>query len=104
MGEEYSPPEGADEATHGERVRATYDWTDVPVATAVIETVAAAEDTDPERLEPLYDWIDVDALDALFQGTSDSSRRSRVFVSFRYVGYDVTVGEDGIIVEPTRQA
>lgn len=57
----------------------------------VLEAIAGLESMDPLDFdEPLYSVIDPDALDALFR-----SRRSAGFVSFEYLGYQVTVRSDG---------
>ena len=96
MDDEYPPSGDADGGTESERVRFEYDWTTTSPAVAIIETVAAAADSDPEDLEPLYDWVDPDAIDALFEDSSDTPHRSRLFVSFTYAGYEVTIGEDGV--------
>ncbi|USZ70914.1 HalOD1 output domain-containing protein [Natronosalvus halobius] len=64
--------------------------------TTVVELVADREGTDPMELQPpLYDVIDPEALNALFAPTSRGQSRESGQVSFRYLGYDVTVRADG---------
>jgi hypothetical protein len=61
---------------------------------AVIEAVATAEDADPSALPPLYDSVDPDALNRLFDGPSEK-RPGRLV--FGYAGWDVFVGDDGVV-------
>ncbi|MWV39109.1 HalOD1 output domain-containing protein [Natrialba sp. INN-245] len=69
-----------------------------PPSRAVVEAVAEAEGVSPDELqppeyEPLHAVVDPDALDSLCANrpTTDCN------VSFRFCGYEVTVGEDGTV-------
>lgn len=68
-----------------------------PVTVAIVEAVAAREGVDETTLPPLGDVIDPDALNALFLDGVDTTRRRRPTVSFRYCGYEITIGEDRAI-------
>lgn len=57
----------------------------------IVQTIADRDDTPPEQLEPpLSAVIDPDALTAVLRDTSG-------YVTFRYRGYIVTVGDDGTV-------
>ncbi|WP_436924092.1 HalOD1 output domain-containing protein [Halosimplex amylolyticum] len=69
---------------------------------AVYRAVAALANTEPESLEPLGEVLDPDALDALLDGSADSTVRCRV--SFRYEGFLVEiVAGDSIRLTPLRE-
>ncbi|MFC6838458.1 HalOD1 output domain-containing protein [Halomarina ordinaria] len=64
---------------------------DVPMSTAVVEAIAAAERVDPVYLDPpLHEVIDADALDAMFEGTLSAG-----VVAFEYGAYRVRAHDDG---------
>ena len=70
---------------------------DSTASEAVLTAIAEREGVDELELrEPLYETIDPDALDALF-------RDGRGRVTFEYLGYLVTVDQDGEVEveEPT---
>lgn len=74
---------------------ATTDST--PASLAVVDAVADAEGVDATELSPpLYDAIDTDALDKLFAATRLNEGMSG-HVAFSYLGYDVTVTDDGLV-------
>ncbi|MXR40643.1 hypothetical protein GRX01_04680 [Halobaculum sp. WSA2] len=57
----------------------------------IVKTIAERDDTAPEQLEPpLSAVVDPDALTAVLRDTSG-------YVTFRYRGYIVTVGDDGTV-------
>ena len=80
-----------------DRTRREYDWRTVSAVTAVLETVGSATDRSIETLPFLNDSVDPESLELLFDGGS-----SDLVVSFRYVGYRVTVHGDGwVVAEPS---
>ena len=64
---------------------------DVYPSTAVVLAVADELDRDELDLPPLGDAIDPDALDSLLRTAS-----SDVSVTFRYAGFEIDVGTDGV--------
>ncbi|RQG98677.1 HalOD1 output domain-containing protein [Natrarchaeobius oligotrophus] len=66
---------------------------------AVIEAVAETTDSDPLDLPPLYEAVDPDALNTLFDGPETG-----VWLRFRYAGFGVAVDDEGVTVEPLREA
>ena len=62
-----------------------------PPSERVVRGVSNAAGCDPLELPPLFGAIDPDALDATIRSLSDGT------VSFRFVGYDVTVDSHGEI-------
>jgi hypothetical protein len=69
-------------------VSGTYEWSETPPSTAVVETVAAATDTEPTELETLQHAIDADALDTLVAEAPDPSTFR---VTFQYADSTVIV-------------
>lgn len=62
----------------------------------IVREVAEVENVDPTELRaPLFDVIDVDALDRFFEVAGCGADTPEPCVSFRYLGYDVTVYGDG---------
>lgn len=60
------------------------------VSERVLTAIAARENSDPLDFDRrLYDVIDPDALDALFQSDGMNG-----WVTFTYLGYEVTVNDD----------
>lgn len=58
----------------------------------IVERVADREGVSPDELDrPLYDVVDPDALATLVADAAGQGLR----VSFTYIGYDVTVTDDG---------
>lgn len=77
-------------------VRGTFEWSEVPPSTAVVETVSVATDRPPLELPILDDAVDTDALDALLgQHGGDPDRT--VVVSFEYAGVLVRVEATGVV-------
>lgn len=77
------------------------------VTEAIIEAVSEYSDTDPtpeftpegastEALEPLYHAIDPDALEALIDRSAPEAGQT-VEVAFQYMGYEITVSNEGYI-------
>jgi hypothetical protein len=77
------------------------------VTEAIISAVAEYSDTDPtpeftpdgastEALEPLYHAVDPDSLEALI-GRSSPEAGQRIEVSFQYMGYEITVSNEGYL-------
>ncbi|WP_121742541.1 HalOD1 output domain-containing protein [Natronorubrum halophilum] len=84
--------------TAGDGDRIDIAYRDVP-SQAVVEAVAEAEGVPPEQLqpptyEPLHSVIDPEALDTLFAPRAGDVARAGGEVSFRFCGYDVTIGQD----------
>jgi len=73
-----------------------YDPEVDPLSIAVPTLVGHCKQVDPCSLPPLYDVIDAEALGGLL-GDGDASK---LFVTFRYAGYTVSVGEGGLSVRP----
>lgn len=83
-------------------VRRRWDGQCTP-SVAVIEAVAAATGQDPTELPLLERTVDPEAIDALFDGGTDTDRS--VYLSFAYGGTEVTIGDDGeLTVDPRRGA
>ncbi|WP_049927654.1 HalOD1 output domain-containing protein [Halopiger goleimassiliensis] len=76
-----------------------------PLSVRVVQEIAAYDDVDPMDLSPpLYSSIDPTALDALFESTSTTGKRSGQ-VTFEYEDKRVAVASDGSIeIEPQRTA
>ncbi|RBI60848.1 hypothetical protein DMJ13_17975 [halophilic archaeon] len=70
---------------------------DTPLATAIVQHIAAQQNADPTSLEPIYDAINPDALTNLFGPQFDGTSRTDGQVVFTYSGYRVTVTNDGSI-------
>lgn len=77
------------------------------VTEAIISAVSEYSDTDPtpeftpegastESLEPLYHAIDPDALEALIDRSTPEAGQA-IEVAFEYMGYEITVSNDGYI-------
>lgn len=91
-----SDPKGM--GTNGAVVRESYDWSRVRPTTAVVETVAAFADRDALGMEPLNESVPTDPLDALFRDADGTPREAPgTTVTLTYLGYDVTVGGDGLV-------
>jgi len=80
---------------------------DQSVTEAVIEAVSKYSDTRPtpdfspdgtssDSMEPLYHAIDPDALEALIEHSTPEAGQA-IEVSFEYMGYEVTVSNEGYI-------
>lgn len=66
------------------------------ISTAVVQAIAEHEGIDPVELPPLHEAIDPDALDALFEGRTQTSDGT---VTFTVREYQVTVhGRDRVTV------
>jgi len=59
----------------------------------VVRAIAAVKGVKPTGVEPLYDFIDPDALDAMFEGTTETSERD-IRVSFRVGALEIEVSGD----------
>lgn len=70
----------------------------LPISDIVVRTLAAVTGREPTEIEPLYHVVDPEALDALFQGESDSASNRIDHISFPLEGHEVTVYADGEIV------
>lgn len=93
-GEPPSPNGRDDEATQAE-----YSWEDVSPATAVLETVATANNEDSRTISPLYETLDPDALDQVIRSAAASGCLATV--SFAFEANQVTVDSTGqITVRP----
>ena len=87
------------EVALSEEVDRTYDVSDEePLSCAIAAAVGSAIDTDPTELEPLGDYVNVNALNQLFDGASESNRRTGGHVAFRYDGREVLVTDDGVVL------
>ncbi|WP_255198053.1 HalOD1 output domain-containing protein [Halorarius litoreus] len=67
---------------------------DATITESIVGAVAEREGTDALSLPPLYNAVDIDALEALVAHADASTGLS---VTFRYVGWDVTVYADGSV-------
>lgn len=80
---------------------------DGDLTTTIVYTVAEADGVEPPELmdEPLYDSVDATALEAtLFRnGHASGSRTGTGTLSFEYLDYVVTVGDDGWVKVYERQ-
>ncbi|WP_227380847.1 HalOD1 output domain-containing protein [Haladaptatus halobius] len=75
--------------------------TEKPLATTIVERLAAHKDVSVDDLEPIYEYIDPDALEALIAPRTDASDRIGGQITFMYAGYHVTVCRDRTIdLEP----
>lgn len=71
--------------------------TEISLAGAIVEVIAAARDTDPSTIDvQLYDYIDLDALETLYAHAA-ASEQSRWQVRFQVEELDVTVASDGVV-------
>ncbi|MFC7235509.1 HalOD1 output domain-containing protein [Halosegnis marinus] len=66
----------------------------------VVTALAEALGRDATAIRPLGEVVDTDALDALFADGNDRA----VHVSFGYEGFDVSVGEDDVVVRPATES
>ncbi|QZX99939.1 HalOD1 output domain-containing protein [Halobaculum rubrum] len=78
---------------HGGLYRVKYDTVQATPSFAVVTVVSHITGRDSVDLDPLYESIDGDALDTLC--TADASSLTRL--TFRYSGFEITVGTDGVI-------
>ncbi|WP_227357178.1 HalOD1 output domain-containing protein [Haladaptatus salinisoli] len=67
------------------------------LSTSVLIAIPDAEGRSVDDLKPLYDAIDPEAFDKLFAPRADKKSRPHGVVSFRYLGYWVTVSIDGTV-------
>ena len=63
----------------------------------ILTAIAESDGRPMEELDPLYDVIDPEALETLFAPKASGSPRPVGKVSFRYMGYRVTVSSNGAI-------
>jgi hypothetical protein len=69
----------------------------------VVQAVAAVRGTEPSDLPPLYGTVDPDALDSLVTSISGSGYGTPTdHVEFRYDGWTVPVGCDGMVTVSRR--
>jgi hypothetical protein len=105
---EEEPVEPHEEKRERTRVELQHDWDGVDgIAVTVARAVAEAWTGDPGdalSLPPVGSVIDPDALERLFAPVQRGSETlpatdggQPAVVRFGYVGYDVTVSEDGIV-------
>lgn len=73
---------------------------DLTPSTAIVMAVAAITDRDENEIEPLSSVISPDALDALFATRLDGTERRGGQVSLRFAGFDVTVTEGELVLDP----
>ena len=100
-----SPIDFDDEVRYDDR-RGTYHVTldrsrnDTP-SVSIVLAIATIEGVDPTDLTPLDHHVDTDALDALFGSGDDRPTSLEGTLSFEYEGYQVTMGEGEIVIDPT---
>lgn len=71
----------------------SFDPTSEPASTAVIRTLAVANDMEPLAIPPLFESIDPDALDAVFRRSTGEAKR----VAFTHSKCQVEVLSEGRI-------
>lgn len=83
--------------------RVTFDSEEYRFSTAVVFAVGAVSDSDPLSLPALNDRVDPECLDGVFGPKEDGTPRTGGRVVFPFVGYEVTVDSDGVVVVDPRE-
>lgn len=89
---------GDDDRTHPEDgIQAAFDWSTIDPSTAIVQTVAIAENKQPEALTPLAEAIDPDAINRIIGDNMPNEASDEKTLSFMYLDYEITIRSSGRI-------